>query len=44
MEPTAPTPLRPAYPPSRTPGYTRVLVNDEVLDEQWQLSSDVTTG
>lgn len=30
--------------PDRTPGYTRVLVDDEVSDEQWQLSLDVTAN
>lgn len=38
-------PMEPPHPreiPDRTPGYTRVLVNDEVSDEHWQLSLDVT--
>lgn len=39
--------LHPPHPreiPERTPGYTRVLVDDEVSDEQWQLSLDVTAN
>lgn len=42
--PASTLPPSPRDIPNRTPGYTRVLVSDEVSDEQWQLSSDVTAN